>query len=193
MPYYRTGKPPPLDDLLKDVAEQGGLFTTHQAEQRGISKQLLSYHAKQGKLERVAHGIYRSPYAPTSRHEDVIARVLPYGEGAVASGPTALDIYDVGQLAPDKVYVKQQPDTPSGPIPSTFHTSTASIQASEPFDVHYREGVPVESVADALCTTSAHTYYDADQIASAIDDALDRGLISQADATKIRKSKKDRP
>ncbi len=120
MPYYRTGKPPPLGDLLKDVAEQGGLFTTHQAEQRGISKQLLSYHAKQGKLERVAHGVYRSSYAPTSRHEDVIARVLPYGEGAVASGPTALDIYDVGQLAPDKVYVKQQPDTPSGPIPSTF-------------------------------------------------------------------------
>ncbi len=193
MPRYRTGKPPPLDDLLKDVAEHGGLFTTHQAEQRGISKQLLSYHVKQGKLERVAHGVYRSPYASTSRHEDVIARVLPYGEGAVASGPTALDIYDVGQLAPDKVYVKQQPDTPSGPIPSAYHGGTVSIQAREQFPVHYREGVPVEGVADALYTTSVYTYYDKDQVASAIDDALDRGLISQADATKIRKSKKDQP
>lgn len=180
MPRYRNNKRPPLDDLLKDAASRGGLFTTKQAEEQGISRKLLSYYTKQGKIERVARSVYKSPYAGTSPHEDVIAHVLPYGELAGATGPSALDVYNLGSLAADKVYVEYPAGTTAGPIPSQLTSGTVSIPSERPFKVTERDGVPVVSVEEALRTTVEYTDYDPDQVESAFREAVERGLISDA-------------
>ena len=179
MPSYKQNKRPPFEKLLIGAADRGGLFTTSQAEEMGISRQLLSYHVKAGRLERIGQGIYRSPYAPESKHEDVIARVLAAGPESVAAGPTALDIRDIGNFAPDKVYVMRQPGSPHGTMPSEHAGGTVTFDAPAPFKVEYRDGVPCEGVADAITTTSHKTSYDTDQINEAIADAIRRGLLDK--------------
>ncbi|MFV2045384.1 MAG: type IV toxin-antitoxin system AbiEi family antitoxin domain-containing protein, partial [Anaerolineales bacterium] len=48
-------KPKTDHDALYQIAErQGGYFAARQARRAGFSRDLLSYHAKAGKLERIA-------------------------------------------------------------------------------------------------------------------------------------------
>ena len=178
MPRYKKDKRPPFERLLKEAVDRGGLFTTSQAEEMGISRQLLSYHEKTGKIERVAYGIYRSSYAPESKHEDVIIRVLAAGPGSAAAGPTVLDISDIGNLAPDKVYVIRQPESPHGIMPSEYAGGTITLDAPAPFNVEYKDGVPCEGIADAITTTSSETSYDIDQINEVVADAKRQGLLN---------------
>ena len=57
--------PGPDPQGLYEVAErQYGFFTVAQARKVGYSPQVLGYHARRGRLERVRRGVYRLPFFP---------------------------------------------------------------------------------------------------------------------------------
>ncbi len=181
MPRYKTGKKPPIDELLRDVADRGGVFSAREAEDRGISRQLLSYYVKEGKLDRLDRGIYRSKYAPDHPHEDAIESAVAYGPKAVVSGSSALNVYGIGTLDSNKICIKHPADEASARIPSTIAASTMSIVTPDDYEVSSRDGVPIEPVLDALSTAWNVGNYDPNQFVNTVRDALNAGTVSRSD------------
>ena len=91
---------------LYEIAEgQGGYFSTAQARQAGFSGELLSYHAKTGRFERVAHGVYRLRQFPSSPFEDLFIAQLRAGPESVVSHDSALALYELSDLLPSEVHL----------------------------------------------------------------------------------------
>ena len=94
-------------DRLREVAlDQHGFVTYQQALDQGITPQSLSMLTKRGRLERVAHGVYRVPQVPASPYGQLMKAVLWTGapEACLSHG-TALDAYDVCDINPTMIHV----------------------------------------------------------------------------------------
>jgi Transcriptional regulator, AbiEi antitoxin len=68
----------PLSRLL---TRHGGYITRQLVDEAGIAPHLLTRWVREGKLERVQRGVYRSPEAETLAHEDLleVSLRMPYG------------------------------------------------------------------------------------------------------------------
>lgn len=101
-----------LSDLM---ASQRGLVTTAQAEAAGVDRHALSRLERNGHIERVMSGVYRSCAAPSFREERVyvawlaLDRAVPAWERArdesdvVASHGTAAWLMGLGELNPEPI------------------------------------------------------------------------------------------
>jgi len=94
-------------DKLREVAlDQHGYVTYRQALDEGVTAQALSMLVKRGRLERVAHGVYRVPQVPASAYDQFMKAVLWAGaEEACLSHDTALDAYGVSDINPAAVHL----------------------------------------------------------------------------------------
>jgi len=58
-------------DILRDIAiDQHGFVTTAQALDAGVTNDQLSKMVARGRLDRVAHGVYRVPQVAGSRYDN---------------------------------------------------------------------------------------------------------------------------
>lgn len=87
-PERRMGRS--IGRLLALAAERRGYFTTLQAREAGISRQMLSHYADLGYAERLRRGIYRLAAHPRHTHEAILVATLWAGPGAAASHASAL-------------------------------------------------------------------------------------------------------
>ena len=182
--------------LYKLAERQQGLFTARQAVEAGFDHRNHSYHVASGNWEREYRGIYRLtsfPYSPSSQ------LVMWYlwscnkaGEAqGVYSHETALELYELSDLAPAKIHMT---------VPPNFRRELATPklivlhkQALKPDDWRYVEGYRV--------TTPTRTLYDVihsprvsrEFVCQAIDEGLRRGLYPQDKLKKynILKTSKD--
>lgn len=94
-------------ERLREVAlDQHGFVTTAQAVADGIPKTELPKLASRGRIERVAHGVYRIPQVPTTPHDNWALAVLWTGVAeACLSHETALAAWDVSDVNPDRVHL----------------------------------------------------------------------------------------
>ena len=60
--------------LEADAYQQSGYFTSKQALEHGVSRQLLNHHVKQGRFEPLRRGLYRVRGFPSSEHGTRSAR-----------------------------------------------------------------------------------------------------------------------
>jgi len=84
--------------------EQNHLFTTAAAERQGISRMALSRLARQGKLQRLAHGLYASPNAEQTFDFQLIvaAHVVPAGVLTLLS---ALQFHGLTTETPHRIWI----------------------------------------------------------------------------------------
>lgn len=70
-----------MEQLSHLLTRHGGYITRHLIDEAGIAPNLLTQWVREGKLERVQRGVYRSPEAQTLAHEDLLELSLriPYG------------------------------------------------------------------------------------------------------------------
>ncbi|GAA5025345.1 type IV toxin-antitoxin system AbiEi family antitoxin domain-containing protein [Actinopolymorpha pittospori] len=62
------------EQLYRLAESQAGYFTTGQAEEAGMDRTTLRYHARPGgRYQRVRRGLYRLRHFPSSRFEHVLA------------------------------------------------------------------------------------------------------------------------
>ncbi|MFZ1362813.1 MAG: type IV toxin-antitoxin system AbiEi family antitoxin domain-containing protein [Candidatus Nanopelagicales bacterium] len=93
---------------------QWGLFTASQAISQGVSKLDLSRLAKNGQIERLAHGVYKNAGVPTDSLEDLRVawlstapsvraeqRINNPSRDFVVSGASATWLHDIGDLLPE--------------------------------------------------------------------------------------------
>lgn len=161
-----------METLYRLAEPSAGYFTTARAGDAGVSRQQLSYLARSGSIERVAHGIYRLCRFPAQRFEDVIVACLWAGPDAVASHGTALAVYDLTDAMPARVHIT---------VPHRFRGQRRGVAVHiAPVDAGERTtraGVPVTTVertildvAESFGTTAA---------VKAAAQAIERGLVSR--------------
>ena len=95
-----------LERLREIALDQHGFVTSSQAALEGIARTELPKLAGRGRIERVAHGVYRIPQVPASKYDNWALAVLWTGaDEACLSHETALAAWDVSDVNPAAVHL----------------------------------------------------------------------------------------
>ncbi|QKJ19919.1 type IV toxin-antitoxin system AbiEi family antitoxin domain-containing protein [Microbacterium hominis] len=94
-------------ERLREVAlDQHGFVTTAQALEEGVSHAELSTMTARHRIERAAHGVYRvSQIAETEYDQYQLAVLWTGAPEACLSHDTALEIWDITDINPDRIHV----------------------------------------------------------------------------------------
>lgn len=159
---------------LYDIAgAQGGYVTAAQALEAGYPYQAQKYHVDRGNWQRVDRGLFRFPEWPVSAHEDLI-RWSQWSRGrGVVSHETALSIHDLGDVNPARVHLT---------VPPGFRKQSRGVvlhRGEAPDDeVRQQEGFRVTTPLRSILDVAAGDL-DLDQLATALAEALERGLFTR--------------
>ena len=117
-------------DELWDVAvDQYGYVTAFNAHDLGIPVVELGKLASRGKLERVSYGVYRFPEWPVAANDHLMEAVLwTRDRRGALSHDTALSVYELSDINPDRVHVTVAPKS----------RALQRVQVPEPYAVHYQ-------------------------------------------------------
>jgi len=181
---------PDIRSLEADAYQQGGYFTSGQAREHGVSRQLLDHHVRQGRLERVRRGLYRVRGFPTSQHDDIREKWMAIGtEKAIVSHESALSLLELSDNVPDKVHLLvprryRGLRRPSGVVIHT-HPDDEEIAAV------WRDGMPLTAPARTLVDVAEQL--QPEQATMAAQQALRLGLLTrrqlEQEATRRRKTR----
>lgn len=106
MPRKRPdGQSPEWDKLYELAAAQAGYFQLAQARDAGYSPPLLEYYVRDGRVERVARGIFRLAHYPPSDHEDLVVAWLWSDRFGAFSHETALVLHELSDALPAKQHL----------------------------------------------------------------------------------------
>ena len=92
-------------ELYQTAAGQSGYFTAAQAHEAGYSDQLLGYHRREGRVQRVLRGVYRLVHFPPSDHEDLVALWLWSNRESIFSHETALALHQLSDTMPANIHM----------------------------------------------------------------------------------------
>ena len=167
---------------------QGGYFTAKQAAEAGYNYPHLIYHLRAGNFDRAGHGLYRLPTVPTSEYDDFIRLALwsrnrEDKPQAVVSHESALLLHQLSDLLPNRIHLTVPPSFRKGP-PKGCVLRKATLTTKE---IEEREGFSVTTPLRTLTDVIASASVTDEQFAKAVDDALRRGLVRQAELTAIIK------
>jgi len=180
-----------IDQILAELsAGQWGLLTATQARVRGINRSNLAHREKDGRLERLAHGVYRQSSSPSVPLDDLRATWLSTDPGRLAYERTidpdvvvgsaaAAAVHEIGDLdpLPYRLIVRDRRQTQRTEI-------AYSQRVLEERDVTVRDGLPVTTVERTIADL-LRDYGDISLVADAVRDATrgDRELDQQRLAT----------
>jgi len=157
--------------LFAVAAEQGGYFTAAQAKEVGYSYQAQAHHVGAGNWHRVERGLFRLTEWVPQEHDD-LARWTLWSQGqGVVSHETALSVHAIGEFESARTCLTVPPDfTPRDAAVRLHHGDLPpdDIQAGAGF----RVTTPLRSLVDVAATA------DEDQLARAIAEAAERGLLT---------------
>jgi len=166
---------PDYDQLYNIVEEQGGYFTAVQARGVGFSWERLSNNVKRGKFQRAAPGVYRLVQFPASAYEDLIVAWLTAGPQSTISHESALAFYELSDMLPAEVNVI---------VPRTASRRRANLRQHTnqlaPDEITRRGGLQVTTVVRTIADVASHGLAE-EQVRQAIQEALQRGMVLQAD------------
>ncbi|MDR0592696.1 MAG: type IV toxin-antitoxin system AbiEi family antitoxin domain-containing protein [Bifidobacteriaceae bacterium] len=94
-------------DRLREVAiDQHGFVTLAQALEAGVPQPQVAQMVARGRLERVAHGVYRVPQVAATRWDNWALAVLWTGAPeACLSHETALAAWDISDINPGETHI----------------------------------------------------------------------------------------
>jgi len=158
--------------LFALAAEQGGYFTAAQAKGIGYSYQAQAHHVGAGNWQRIDRGIFRLTEWVPDLHDD-LARWTLWSRGrGVVSHQTALSVHGIGEFESAQVDLTVPPGFTSRDDAVRLHV--ADLPAGDVVD---RSGFRVTTPARSLVDVAA-SGVDEDQLARAIAEARERGLVS---------------
>lgn len=172
-----------IQDLYEIAEGQGGYFTAGQAREVGFGGDLLRYHVKKGNFLKAARAIYRFRRFPASQFEDLIVARLRAGPKATISHETALTVYGLSDLMPSDIHLI---------VPRTKSRRLKGLKlhrhrlADE--EVTTRDGIGVTTPLRTLLDVAAIGVSE-DEVAKAVDEALQRGLVQQTELLTAARSR----
>ena len=173
-----------IDATLGEIsAGQWGMLTAPQARARGINRSNLAHREADGRLERLAHGVYRQGGSPSLPLDDLRAAWLSTNPELLAYERTAKPDVIVGSAAAALVHEIGDID----PLPYRLITRDRrqtqrreiaySQRPLDAQDVTVRDGLPVTTVERTIVDL-LRDYGDISLVADALRDAthMDRTL-----------------
>ena len=158
--------------LLALASNQGGYFTASEAKDIGYSYQAQAYHRQSGNWIQIDRAIYRLLEWPPSEHDDLIRWSLWAAGRAVVSYETALATHEVGEFEAPRIHLT---------VPHGFRKDDDALvlrKADLPDeDIEDRGGFRITTVARSLIDV-ASLAPDQDQLARAIEEALENGKVT---------------
>ena len=173
-------------DLWNVAVEQYGYVTTHDARNLGIMPIELAKLANRDALGRVSQGLYRFPEWPVSANDHLMEAVLwTRDPQAALSHETALDVYELSDINPDKTHVtipKREKKLRRANPPAALVVHYQDLDSSQ---IGWWEHIPTVTVATAIdqCIASRVRL---DLVLQAIDVARRQGRISEETAERQR-------
>lgn len=173
---HDVASPPDIRSLETDAYQQGGYFTSDQAREHGVSRQLLSHHIKQGRFARVRRGLYRLRGFPTSQHGDIREKWMAVGtDKAIVSHESALALLELSDNIPNVVHllVPRRHRGLRRPPGVVVHTHPDD----EEIAVVWRDGMRLTAPARTLVDVADEL--QPEQAAMAAQQALSLGLLTR--------------
>jgi predicted transcriptional regulator of viral defense system len=158
--------------LFNLASEQAGYFTAAQAKEIGYSYQAQAHHVAAGNWTRIQRGLFRLSEWVPDVHDD-LARWSLWSRGhGVISHDTALAVHSIGEFESARVHLTVPPDFTMWDDAVVLHRAKLD---DEDIQQHtgFRLTTPLRSLIDVAATAP-----DEDQLARAVADARERGLIS---------------
>lgn len=164
--------------LIELAISQGGYFTAKQALKTGYSYRAQNYHLETRAWLKEDRALYRFNFLPHSKEDELIkayfwSRDKKDIPQAVISHESALFIYGLGELIPDKINLT---------VPKSFRKKTPKKYLIHKNDLTKKE---IEKKDCYKITTIVKTIIDLvekidpEQLRKTIEDAYKKGLISQ--------------
>lgn len=158
--------------LFHVASTQGGYFTAAQAKDVGYSYQAQAHHVGAGNWLRIERGLFRLAEWVPDVHDD-LARWSLWSRGrGVVSHETALAVHGVGEFESARVHLTVPPRFTMRDEAVVLHRAELSTG-----DVQEHTGFRVTTPARSLIDIAA-TAPDEEQLARAVQDARERGLVS---------------
>ncbi len=163
--------------IYQEAIGNYGLFFASQARKYGISNSAIVNLVNRGRLERLAHGVYRiDNFVPHPDGLDSYAcAVACCGEDAYLWGPSAVEIRELSPADPSRKYVAT-PHRFRGKVPEGI-VLRIRVQNEE---IGNYEGIRVQSVMQSILS-SQHIIM-LDRLLDAVGIAEERGLLDEAQA-----------
>lgn len=158
--------------IFEDSVDSYGLISTARAKALGIARDVLTKLVSRGRLLRVGHGLYKlaCPMPYSADYEPYAQAVALVGPEAYLYGESVLAMLQLTPTNPKRMYVA----TPRR-VRKRFDAGFNVRQQSPCDDVAYYEGVPGQSVADAI--RSCIGLMMSDRLDAAIENGLKKELI----------------
>ncbi|ORA84654.1 type IV toxin-antitoxin system AbiEi family antitoxin domain-containing protein [Mycobacterium malmoense] len=158
--------------LFHLAAEQAGYFTAAQAKEVGYSYQAHAYHVAAGNWLRIDRGLFRLADWIANLHDD-LARWTLWSRGkGIVSRESALSVYGIGEFESARVHLTVPPGFTMRDDAVTLHYEVLP-DADVVARTGYRMTTPTRSIIDVAAASP-----DEDQLARAIQDAHDSGLLT---------------
>ena len=168
-----------FDDIYEIAADNYGLVTYAEALEAGLTSVELRRFVIDGRLERLGQGVYKlAKYIPTP-YDQFAEAVTLVGRGSYIHGESVLAMHNLALVNPLRTNVAT-PKRTRKKLPDWIKV----IVAGSKDIITYYEGIPCQSVADALRFCQGRVMRD--RLAGAVQKAAQEGLIDEATGAALR-------
>jgi len=172
-------------ELAAVAAGQYGFITQEEATRLGFKRMTLVRMAERGQLERRSHGVYRVPLIPESALDAYMEATLwPRGAPGVLSHETALALYELSDVDPDKIHITvPKHHRIRRAIPAEYRIHHEDLA---PGDIASHEGIA--TVPPAVAIRQCHTaHLGPALLAQAVDQGERNGRLTRRQADELRR------
>lgn len=142
-----------------DVAEDNhGVITTAQALELGVGAADMVSMARNRKLVRIGHGVYKLEMHSPGQYDDYAAAVALVGETGFVRGASSLAMRGLLPFDPSCMYLGV-----SRRLRRNLPPGYSVKRVAEP-DIEYVEGIPVERITSAIADARASGAADEDAL-----------------------------
>jgi predicted transcriptional regulator of viral defense system len=134
-------------------------------------------------LERVSRGVYRLPFVSGGQMQAYMAAALwPQGVHGVLTHETALDLWEVSDVNPNKIHITvPRAHRPQRDIPKAYAIHREDLESA---DVTAIEGIPVVTLARAIRECD-ETHLGRDLLEQAARHGRGRGLLGAGEYERL--------
>jgi predicted transcriptional regulator of viral defense system len=172
-------------ELAAVAAGQYGFITQEEAARLGFKRMTLVRMAERGQLERRSQGVYRVPLIPESPLDAYMEATLwPRGAPGVLSHETALSLYDLSDVDPERIHITvPKRHRIRRAIPAEYRIHHEDLARS---DIASHEGIAVAAPAVAIRQCHA-THLGPALLAQAVDHGEQTGRLTRRQADQLRR------
>lgn len=170
-------------ELAEIAVDKHGLFELEDSRAVGYADNTIAQMARRGVLERVSHGTYRIPFLSGGRLSAYMEATLwPSGVRGVLSRDTALDLWDVSDVNPDKIHITvPRAHRPQRQLPAAYVIHREDLLDTE---ITALEGVSVVTLERAVRQCAA-AHLAPDLLEQAVRHGRERGLLGAEPANAL--------